>query len=137
MKFMDIEDSIISTLRRDLPALRMVEAYAGQLEGEIEKLPVRLPAAFVVYGGSDYSDIDGLSIRERALFSILVAGRMGSGVEGACAMAGTVLATLANNALGLEMERLAPERMRLVHHWSGTAVYGIELHADFDTEYGN
>jgi phage gp37-like protein len=45
-----IEDAAITALKA-MGSLKQVETYAGQLEGEIETLPIRSPAAFVLFGG--------------------------------------------------------------------------------------
>ncbi len=142
MDFENIEDKIIETLRAEVGYLRTVETYAGQLEGEIEKLVVRFPAAFVVYGGSRLEWVDGPNHRENAEFSVLVAARNlrgGSaarkGERGAYALVKAVLAALVNKDFGLGMERLTPSRVSLVFVSNTVTVYGLDFQTGFDTTY--
>jgi len=136
MDFETIEKKIIATLRSDVSALRTVEGYAGQLEGEIETLPVRFPAAFVVYGGSEYEPLDGPGFREVVDFTVLLCSRnprrSGSPMYD---LATEVRTALANRTLGLEIERLTPVRVSLLAAEGQTAIYALEFRSGFDTTY--
>jgi|Deesub1362A_J573_1020465.scaffolds.fasta_scaffold00740_18 phage gp37-like protein len=144
MNFEYIEDSIIDALKTAMPYLRTVETYAGQLEDEIERLPVRFPAAYVVYGGSSFNWIDGPNHQETVEFSVLVAAKNlrgnravrkgGSAPDdrGAYDLINDVLAALTNKTFGLEIERLKPLRVSLVFISRVIAVYGIDFQTSFD-----
>ncbi len=141
--FRDIEAAIISKLKSDVPALRTVESWAGQIADRIDSLTVPLPAAFVSYGGSGFSPIDGPSHREQPAFTVLVAARSmrGDGSErtsanGAYGLVQSVLSALANEDFGYSgLERLAPSRVALIASEGGAAVYGVTFQTAFDTQY--
>jgi phage gp37-like protein len=139
MDFEQGAEKIVETLKAAVPSLGTVEAYAGQLEGELEGLPLRFPAAFVLYGGSHYEWVDGPTYRETVGYSVMVAARSPKGRaqsrETAYALVKDVLAALAGRDLDLPMERLRPVRTALVFT-SGTAtVYGLDFETGFDTAY--
>ncbi|MFZ5998054.1 MAG: phage protein Gp37, partial [Nitrospirota bacterium] len=71
MTFEDIEDKIIADLKT--LAFKTVETYAGQLEQDIESLPIMFPAAYVIYGGSDFEWVDGPNHNESCEFTVLIA----------------------------------------------------------------
>lgn len=143
MDFEQIEDRIIETLRTEVSSLRTVETYAGQLEEEIAKLPVRFPAAFVLYGGSTFGRVDGPTLQETVEFSVMVAAknlrggeeaRKGGGAEyGAYGLVKDVLGALANEDFGLDMERLRPLRVSPVFIGKTMGVYGIDFQGSFDS----
>jgi phage gp37-like protein len=139
MDFENIEDKIIETLRAEVGDLRTVETYAGQLEGEIEKLVVRFPAAFVAYGGSTFEWVDGPNHRETAEFSVLVAAKsLRSAADSFASAKGLVkaaLAALTNEDFGLDMEKLRLLRTTLVFTNKSITVYGLDFQTSFDTTY--
>jgi phage gp37-like protein len=147
MDFEQIEDSIMDALKKDLPYLKSVETYAGQIEAEIEKLPLRSPAAYVVYGGSDLGWVDGPNYHEKVTFNVLLvtkdlrgnkAARKGGsapGDIGAYQLIKGVLDTLTNRNFDLDIERLQPVRVSLVFMGRTTAVYGIGFQTGFDNTY--
>lgn len=147
MDFETIEDKIIETLKQGIPELKTIETYAGQLEAEIEKLPVRFPACYVVYGGSGFDFIDGPNHQETTEFSIIVCARNLRGSEAARKGGATpgeygvydlikgVLDTLTNKKFGLDMERLKPLRTSLILMTKTIAVYGIDFQTSFDKTY--
>lgn len=140
-KFQDIEEAIIGALKASIPAIKTVESWAGQVT--LDTLPLRLPAAFVAYGGSGFSAVDGPTHRESAEFTVIVAARSmrGDGSErtasqGAYALVQEVLSTLTNEDFGyVEIERLSPARVALLSASGGAAVYGITFQTGFDTRY--
>lgn len=141
MDFEQLEDGIIEALRSGMPHLRTLETYAGQLDEEIPKLPVRFPAAYVIYGGSRFEPIDGRGHEERAEFSVLVAARTprsggpAPGQGGAYGLVKDVLSALSNRDLGLEMERLRPLGVSLVFASASVTVYGVDFRTSFDNTY--
>ncbi len=142
MDFEQIEDAIINEVRTRVPYLRTVETYAGQLEDDISKLPVRFPAVFIAYGGSDFSWLDGPSYQEKATFSALLCAKSLRGQEaarkepqGAYSLIRDVLAALTNRDFGLGIERLSPTRASLVFVSGTLAVYGIDFQTSFDSTY--
>lgn len=142
MDFEQIEDSIIAALKTEIPYLRTVETYAGQLEDELEKLPLRFPAVFVVYSGSELNWIDGPNHEEKVGFSVLVAFkdlRSSESVRkaeyGAYQMIKDVLSALTNRTFNLNMEKLRPVRVSLIHMGKTIALYSIDFQTSFDKTY--
>jgi phage gp37-like protein len=140
--FEDIEDALLTALRESIPYLRTVKTYAGELEADIEKLSIPFPAAFVVYGGSDFDLIDGPGHQESATFSVLAAARsLRSGERarkqdhGAYDIITEVKAALTNRRLGLDMEKLRPLRTYLVYTGRTVVVYGTDFGTSFDSAY--
>jgi phage gp37-like protein len=143
MDFETIEDKIISTLKGEVNHLRTVETYAGQPEGEIEKMPVRFPAAFVIYGGSSFEWADGRNHKEAVTFRVLVAARSlrsdaasrkGSDIPGdvgAYEMVKNVLTALTNKDFGLDIEMMRPLSTSLVLVRGGVAVYRVDFQTSF------
>ena len=141
MTFEIIEDKIIEKLK-ELPALKTCETYAGQMEGEIERLPVRFPAVFVVYGGSSFEWVDGPNHREIVDFSVMACAKDLRGNEamrkeegGAYGLVNDVLEKLTNEDFGLDIERLRPVKVSLVFISKIMAVYGIDFQTGFDREF--
>src|SRR4030067_3517742 len=138
MTFEDIEDKIITELKTQLTYVKTIETYAGQLEQEIEKLPIIFPALFVAYAGSNYEWVDGPNHNETCEFSILAAAKNLRGQAsarkddyGCYQMITDVLAKLTNNKFGLEIEKLKPLRVTLVFISKSVAIYGIDFQTNF------
>lgn len=142
MEFEQIEDRIIEELKKRVSYLETVETYAGQLQGEIASLPVKLPAAFVIYGGSEFEPVDGPNHREQPTFSVaLCASNLRGRAEGrkddkgAYDLVKDALRALTNKDFGLDIERLRPVRVQLLIANETMTMYGIDLMAGFDTTY--
>jgi phage gp37-like protein len=142
MNFETIEDKIIEKLKAGLPHLKTCETYAGQMEGEIERMPVRFPAVYVVYGGSTFEEIDGPNHREIVGFSIMACAKDLRGNEairkeegGAYGLVNDVLEKLTNENFGLDIEKLRPVKVSLVFISKIMAVYGIDFQTGFDKEF--
>lgn len=142
MDFEQIEDKIIEEIKARVTYIKTVETYAGQLQGDIARLPVNLPAAFVLYGGSEFELVDGPNHREQPTFSIALCasnlrgraeGRKGG--QGAYDMVKDVLRALVNKDFGLDIERLRPLRVQLLFANATMTIYGVDLVAGFDTTY--
>jgi|GEM_PF-1707088 phage gp37-like protein len=141
LKFQDIEDAVIARLREELPYLGHVGPYQGELEGELQSLPVRFPAAFVIWRGSRYEWAGGSNHYETARFSVMLcsrdlrgrehAARGSGGRPGAYQMLEDVLSALSNQALGLRMERLRPLRASLRHLGKDAVLYELEFETGF------
>lgn len=136
MNLHEIETGILDALDGSVPSLMGASPYAGEFEEVAERLPMRLPAAYVLYGGSEFSRLDGYDTEERAVFTVLLACGATSGSKGVYALLPEVLGALANNDLGLDMEPLNPEKITLVHGTEGLLVYGIKFTAGFDAGGG-
>jgi len=142
MDFEQIEDKIIDEIKSALTYVRTIETYAGQLEADIEKLPVNFPAVYVVYAGSALDWVDALNFSEAAEFSVLVCAKdvrghkeARKGTAGCYQMIRDVLSALTNNSLGLDIEKMQPVRAALVYITKSTAVYGIDFKTNFDNTY--
>ncbi len=142
MTFEDIEDKIIAEVKTEMTYVKTVETYAGQLDQEIEKLPIIFPAIFVAYAGSTYEWVDGPNHNEICEFSILVAAKNLRGKEairkddsGCYQMITDVLLKLTNKTFGLQIEKLKPLRVTLIFISKSTAIYGIDFQTNFDTTF--
>ena len=137
MTYAEIEEAVIDALKGNVPGLRSVEPYAGQLEDEIKELAVRLPAAFVVHGGSEFRWVDGATFRENVEFSVLIARRV-TGTDGAAqALMEEALEALCYLNAGDGAERLMPVRAELLFTNRLIAVNAIEFSTAFDRSFEN
>ncbi len=138
MTYAEIEESVIDALKGNVPGIRSVEPYAGQLEDEIKELALRLPAAFVVHGGSAYTWVDGAVYREQAEVSVLLAQRVTGRREGPePTVLDAVLEALSHMTLGDSAERLVPVSSSLVFINRLVAVHSLEFRAGFDRVFKN
>lgn len=140
MDFETIEDAIIAELKAQVAYLKTVETYAGQIDRELDGLPVRFPAAYVAYGGSNFSpgDLGSSGHGEVVTFSILVCARHLGGqdkarkdAQGAYDIVKDVLAALSNKDLALDIEPIMPLRVSFLFSDGETAVYRVELSTGF------
>ncbi|GAB4486012.1 MAG: hypothetical protein OHK006_13180 [Thermodesulfovibrionales bacterium] len=137
-----IEDAAVEALRSAMPYCGAVETYAGQLEGEIEQLPITYPSLFLFYGGSVFEWVDEKTHNETATLSVMVCAKNLRSREasrkdpkGAYRLIKETLLALTNKTLGLDMERLRPVRVSLIFAKKGIAIYGIDFQASFDNTY--
>ncbi len=135
MTYAEIEKTVISALKGNVPLLRSVEPYAGQLEDEIKELAVRLPAAFVVHGGSEFRWVDGASFRESVEFSVLIARRVTGADDAGQALMEEALEALSYLDPGDGAERLMPVRAELLFTNRLLAVNAIEFRTGFDRAF--
>lgn len=143
MDFETIEDSIVAELKAQVAYLKTVETYAGQLEEDIDTLPLRFPAAYVAYGGSDFSPgaVGGPDHQETCTLSVFVCARNMKGqkaarkeTQGAYDIVTDVLGALANKTFGLDIWPLAPVRTTLLHAGRETAVYAVDFRTSFERD---
>jgi phage gp37-like protein len=141
MDFETIEDAVIAELKAQVAYLKTVETYAGQLEREMDGRPVRFPAAYVSYGGSQFAhgDAGRANHLEVVGFSVYVCARDLGGqdkarkeAQGAYDMVKDVLSALSNKDLGLDIEPLTPVRASLLFAGRETAVYTVEFSTEFE-----
>lgn len=141
MDLIKVGEWIIEKLKDGVPELKAVETYTGQVEGDIERTPLRSPSAFVVYGGSKYKWQDGPNYEEAPAFSVLLvvkslkAENSPQGPDGAYTLIKDIIASLTNSRPIADMEMLQPVSSRLVFQGSGIFVYGIEFKTNFETTY--
>lgn len=144
MDFKTIEDAIISELKTSVPYLKAVETYAGQLDRDIASLPVRFPAAFVAYEGSNFSAGDlGSSGHESCTFSIFVCARdlrgrgetlkgAAPGDKGAYDAVNDIVEALEYKSLGLNIEPLKPMRASLLFAGAEVVAYSLAFVTGFE-----
>ena len=142
MNFEQVEDAIISRSKDQLAYVRTCETWAGQLEGEIDKLTINYPAVFVSYGGSKLEWIDNINFNEAVEFDILVAAKNLRGQEaarkdeqGCYQMIMDILTALTNQTLDLDIERLRPVSVDMIGVTKTVAIYGIKFQTNFDNTY--
>ncbi len=134
MTYSDIEEAVIDVLKENVPGIRSVEPYAGQLEDDVEKIALRMPAAYVVHGGSEFSRVDGSSYRERLDVSVLVVQRAVRGSTDRSVLE-AVLASLAHLSPGAQAERLVPVSYSLVFTNRLITVHALEFRCAFDRSF--
>jgi phage gp37-like protein len=143
MDFETIENSLLTRLGAELTYLKTLETYAGQLEDEIEKLPLLFPAVFVVYKGSGFEWVDGALYNETVEFTVLAAAKNLKSPEaarkdpstGAYKLVKDVLAALTNQNLALDIEHLRPIRTDLIHTSKTVVIYGLDFQTSFDAAF--
>ena len=144
MDFEQIENKIVDQLKASLTYVRTIETYAGQLETDIESLPIRFPAIYVMYSGSQLEWVDGqANYNEVDVFTVLAAAKNLKGNEavrkdteiGCYKMIKDVLAQIANKNFSLDIEKMRPTEIRLIYISSFVAIYGIEFQTNFDKVY--
>ena len=54
MDFEQIENKIVEQLKAGITYAKTIETYAGQLETNINELPIQFPAIYTVYAGSQF-----------------------------------------------------------------------------------
>ncbi len=137
MTYAEIEKSVIDLLKGSVQVLRLVEPYSGQLEDEIKELALRLPAAFIVHGGSAYTWVDGAVYREQAEVSVLLAQRVTGRAGPGSTVLDAALEALAHMPLGDSAERLVPVSSSLVFTNRLVAVHSLDFMAGFDRVFRN
>lgn len=144
LDFETVEDAIIAAVRAEMPDLKTVKNYAGELEEvDLKKMTFQFPAAFIVYRGGPEKWIDGQTFNESPTFAVIFASKNFRGDEkvrkdpkkGIYKFLKKVMDVLANKTLGLDIERLAPTRKYLVFTSKEWAAYGIDFVTNFDTNY--
>ncbi len=142
MDFEQIETAIVTQLKANIAYAKTIETYAGQLESEIEELPIQFPAIYTVYAGSQFDWVDGPSYNELCTFSVIVVAKNLRGKEtlrkdtqSCYQMVKDVLASIANKKFNLEIEKMKPVNVALLFVSSIIAAYGIEFQTNFDKIY--
>jgi phage gp37-like protein len=142
MDFEQIEDALLTELT-DLTYLETLETYGGQLEGNIESLPINYPAVFAVFDGAPLNWVDGPNFSEEDTFTILCCASDVRGnhalrkdiVTGCYRMIKDVLKTLSGKNLGLDIYPLQPLRVYPVLITKTLAIYGVKFKTNFDSTY--
>jgi phage gp37-like protein len=152
MDFEQTEDAIIPALTAgmvdSITGLAYLgqppETYGGQLQGEIERLPINFPAVFVVFEGGPLSWVDGKNFKEDDTFTVLCCSSdvRGTGplrkdaTSGCYRMIKDVLKTLSGKNLGIDIYPLQPVSIYPVMITNTVAVYGVKFKTWFDSTYG-
>ena len=142
MDFEQIENAIVNQLKASIAYVKTIETYAGQLEADIEKLPIQFPAIYTVYAGSQLDWVDGPTYNEICSFSIIVLAKNLRGKEAlrkdaqSCyQMIQDVLAAVANKNFSLDIEKMKPVSVSLLFVSGIAAAYTIEFQTNFDKIY--
>ena len=135
MQYMEIMSAIADALRKDIPSLRDVQIFEGDLSGTIGRLPVRPPAAYISHEGSEYEAVDEVTTAEGALISVMIASRpQGPGGPEADDLCSKVMGLLSGNTLGLEIRPLAPLRTSLVKSSDALVIHAMRFRASWCSE---
>ena len=142
MDFTDIETAIKARITAQLTYAKLVETYAGQLEAEMDKLPIAFPAVFVAYGGSTLDWVDGRSFNDTPVISVIVASKdlrgpkdLRGGEYGCYRMIKDILAAISNETFSLEILPMKPVKVSLIFISRTMAAYGIDFQTNFDTSF--
>lgn len=142
--FEQIEDQIVTTLKTNLPYVRTVETYAGQLDGKIEELPIYYPAIFVIYSGGQFEWVDGQQLyKEEDIFTLMAASKNITGntsmrkdtAIGCYKIIKDVLKHITGKNFGLDIERMQPIDVKMFLITKTIAVYEINFKTNFDKVY--
>lgn len=138
-----IEKAIISTIKASCPGFKTVGSWAGDIEDKLLAMTSQMPAAFVLYAGSDNEYVDGPTHHEIADFMVMLCvkslrndGSERTAMGGAYAMRKELLEALANQNFGdAEIDRLRPGKTQLMKADQGLVIYAINFHTGFDVRY--
>lgn len=131
-----IEDAIVEALKDALgSACKTVDSYHGEIDNLIDKvgqLTVPLPAAFVLYGGSIFTEGANMSFDDTPTFKVVfIAKDLRSDRvnrrDGIYELRETALGALVNNDLGLDIRPLVPRKMEAIVVTSVVSCYGLDL----------
>lgn len=142
MDFETVEDKIVETVKAGIPYLRTVLTYAGDIKKDIAGFSMPLPAVLVSYVRSDFESSGDPDFEETVVFEILAVSRnlkgpeaLRKGAESSYAILKDVLLCLANQDMGLQIERLRPKKVALITADKSTAVYAVTFKTAFDGRY--
>ena len=142
MDFEQVENRIVATLKANIPYAKTVETYAGQLESNIEELPISFPAIYIMYAGSNFEWVDGRSQCELCTFGVVVVAKNLKGkealrkdVQGCYQMIKDVLVNITNKKFGLDIALMKPVGVSLLFVSKIIAAYNIEFQTSFDKIY--
>lgn len=145
MDFEQPEDATITALATGLTYLgQPPETYGGQLEGDIESLPINYPAVFTIFDGAQLGWVDGKNWNEGDTFTVLCCAGDVRGnnalrkdaVTGCYRMIKDVLKTLSGKNFELDIYPLQPISIYPVMIHKAVAVYGVKFKTNFDSTYG-
>jgi hypothetical protein len=132
-----IEDQIIAKLKASAPlaaACQTIESYGGQLDSltrEVAALSIFLPAVFILYSRSGFSEPANRSFDEEITFTAVVIDKNLRGLAdlrtGAYSLLGLVRAVLIDNNLDLDIEPIHPISVEAIWISEEMAVYGFDF----------
>ena len=142
MDFEQVENAIINQLKATITNVKTIETYAGQLEQDIETLPIQFPAIYTLYAGSQYNWIDGQNQNEVCAFSVIVVAKNLRGKEslrkdtqGCYQMIQDVLTSITHKNFSLDVEKMKPINVSLLFVSKIIAAYSIDFQTNFDKLY--
>ncbi len=145
MNFEQIEDAMLTEANTKMTYLgQPPETYGGQLEGDIESIPINYPAVFTVFDGATLNWVDGTNFNEEDTFTLLAcsndvrgnASLRKNSDTGCYRMIKDFLKNFSGKDLGLDIYPFLPIRIYPVFITRTLAVYGVKFKTNFDTTYG-
>jgi phage gp37-like protein len=136
MRIDQITRAILQALQEEVPSLRVVEPHDGPIGADIEKMPIRLPAVYVVHNDSKYEAVCLATSVVRVRFSVYLVTRpqgLSMNGKGASWIMEEVRGALSGRSFGLEMEGLRPIGVSLVLKRDSLLVNRLILEAGFES----
>jgi len=141
-KIADIEDKIVDALKSALTGIcDTVESYHGEIDdlvSDIQKLSVKLPATFVLYAGSKFSEPANRSYDEEQAYTIIFIAKNLRGNKNLRAaiypMIDAGKNALKDNNLGLDIKPLHPLRVAALLILKTYSVYGLDVKTSFSID---
>lgn len=138
-KIEDIEDKIVTELQTALAGIcDTVSSYHGEIDdllSDIQKLTVKIPAAFVLYAGSSFSEPAINSYDEEQTYTIIfIAKNLRGNKDLRAAIYPMIDAgknALMDNNLNLDIERLHPLRIEALMISKIYSIYGFDIKTSF------
>lgn len=133
----DIEDQIVAVLKASDDLTKIcptVESYGGQLDAlarEVRTLTVFLPAVFLLYARSEFSEAANQSFDESITFTAVVIDKNLRGLSdlkaGAYGLLQLVRSILIGNDLGMSIEPIHPLSVESLVIQEEMAVYAFDF----------
>ncbi len=133
---MEIEDAIVTALKASALSgiCKVIDSYHGEMDdlsGEVQQLLIQLPAVFVLYAGSRFSEVANRSFDDEITFSVMAIAKDLRGRTklraGMYEILETIKDTLRNNDLGLNIEPLHPLSVAAIAVTRMFSVYGFDV----------
>ncbi|GJQ23575.1 hypothetical protein BIY37_04785 [Candidatus Brocadia sapporoensis] len=136
-----IEDSIVVYLQSFAPlssVCKTISSYHGEIDdlvSQASQLIIRLPAIYVLYGGSNFDETANRSYDEEASFTVIVIAKDLRGNDKLRAAIYPILedvkTRLTDNDLGMDIEPLHPVRIEPTLITRAFSIYSFDIQTSF------
>jgi phage gp37-like protein len=143
-KIAEIEDAILTAMQADADlssACKTIDSFGGEaadLLAQAEQMIIPVPAVWVAFTGSDFTEAANRSYDEAMNFIFLIASKdlrgRSAAARGAYEIIEMLKSLLIDNNLGLDIEPLHPVSLDIVGITNRLAVYGLSFKTSFSTD---